>query len=186
MGSLLAVNCFIVRVHKMIIHVTKKLAAKLSDVSNEPLKETSPLGSWNANLYTIDRRNCVLFCHDQTRYALLLTGLKKAELSNLGYWFHQWFACSLGFQGIESAQVTRAKMAMGMVYFDTNTDRSVQGSMRVAQQDLAGDLAGVENVMQLDHIKASARLNDRPVTIKGQKGFIWPNEAMKVLIESLG
>lgn len=58
----------------MIIHCTKKLAAKLPAVSLEPLMETSPLGSWHANLYTIDRRNCLLFCHDDTRYTVFLPG----------------------------------------------------------------------------------------------------------------
>ncbi|WP_420870698.1 DUF6933 domain-containing protein [Mariprofundus erugo] len=63
----------------MIIHCTKKLAAKLSDVSAEPLMDSNPLGSWHANLYTIDRRNCVMFCHDQTRFVLLMVGVKKAR-----------------------------------------------------------------------------------------------------------
>ena len=55
----------------MIIHATRKLAQRLPDVSIEPLKETSPLGSWHADRLTIDRRQCVLFCHDETRAALL-------------------------------------------------------------------------------------------------------------------
>jgi hypothetical protein len=37
-------------------HCTQKLAAKLPEVSATPLAETSPLGSWHANLYTYDRR----------------------------------------------------------------------------------------------------------------------------------
>jgi len=36
----------------MIIHCTKKLAARLPNVSPEPLVEDSPLGSWHANFYT--------------------------------------------------------------------------------------------------------------------------------------
>jgi len=54
----------------MIIHCTHKLAAKLPGVSSAQLGEASPLGSWHANLYVIDRHNCVMFCHDQTRHVL--------------------------------------------------------------------------------------------------------------------
>ena len=44
----------------MVIHCTRKLAAKLPVVSGDLLTVNSPLGSWHANLYTIDRRNCLL------------------------------------------------------------------------------------------------------------------------------
>ena len=54
----------------MIIHCTRKLAAKLPEVSAKALTENSPLGSWHAHVYVIDRRNCLLFCHDETRYTV--------------------------------------------------------------------------------------------------------------------
>jgi hypothetical protein len=52
----------------MIIHFKRKLAAKLPDVSNKPLVENSPLGSWHAHLLYFDRRQCVIFCHDLEPY----------------------------------------------------------------------------------------------------------------------
>jgi hypothetical protein len=48
----------------MIFHCSKKLATKLPDVSSVPLEETSPLGSWHGHLFSMDRRQCVMFCHD--------------------------------------------------------------------------------------------------------------------------
>ena len=62
----------------MILHCSHKLAAKLPDVSSAPLDETSPLGGWHGHLFTLDRRQCVMFMHDATRYALFLPGLRKA------------------------------------------------------------------------------------------------------------
>ena len=56
----------------MIIHCSGKLAANLSGVSKTPLEETSPLGSWHGHLFTLDRRKCVMFCHDESRYCLCL------------------------------------------------------------------------------------------------------------------
>jgi hypothetical protein len=52
----------------IIIHCSKKLAAKLPDVSPTSLEEASPLGSWHARLFTLDRRQCEMFCHDESRY----------------------------------------------------------------------------------------------------------------------
>ena len=71
----------------MIIHCTKKLAARLPNVSPVPLDEDNPLGSWHAHLYTIDRRNCLMFCHDETRFTLFMAGLKKPDFGNLTSWF---------------------------------------------------------------------------------------------------
>jgi len=76
----------------MIIHCTKKLAGRLPEVSPEPLVEANPLGSWHANLYTIDRRNCILFCHDQTRFVLFMAGVKKEHFARLDFWFQDLFA----------------------------------------------------------------------------------------------
>lgn len=79
----------------MIIHCTQKLAAKLPEISATPLQETNPVGSWHAHLYTYDRRQCVLFCHDKSRYCLFLPGLLKRDLQNLADFTgnYSWQAC---------------------------------------------------------------------------------------------
>ena len=51
-----------------VIHCTRKLAQKLSGVSAAPIAETGELGSWHGHLVRFDRVQCVLFCHDDTRY----------------------------------------------------------------------------------------------------------------------
>jgi len=68
----------------MIIHCTQELSTKLSEVSDHPLSEASPLGSWHALLYTVARRQCVMFCHDDSRYILFLPGLVKSDFADLG------------------------------------------------------------------------------------------------------
>lgn len=68
----------------MLIHCTLKLSRKLPAVAPEPLPIDSPLGSWTANLLVIDRRQCVLACHDQARFPLFLPGLRKEEFQQLG------------------------------------------------------------------------------------------------------
>jgi len=75
----------------MIFHCSQKLAAKLDDiakVSSLPLEETSPLGGWHGHLFTVDWQQCVLFCHDATRFTLFLPGLRKEHFVNLG---NEWF-----------------------------------------------------------------------------------------------
>ncbi|MGB5475133.1 MAG: hypothetical protein WBQ78_16870 [Gammaproteobacteria bacterium] len=147
----------------MIIHCTRKLAAKLPVVSGTPLTETSPLGSWHANLYSIDRRNCVLFCHDELRYTLFLPGLRKPQFAELGRWFRELFTASLAYTGMSDNQVRRAELALGPVAFDTCTDRSVLGSLNQMRFLLDGRVSEVSDVMLLNPLSVNRWLCHYPV-----------------------
>jgi len=162
----------------MIIHCTKKLAAKLLVISNKPLTKTSPLGSWHAHLYVIDRRNCLLFCHDETRYTVFLPGLRKEHFAELGRWFKEAFTASLAYMGVPDNQVRRAELALGVVQFDTNTDRSVQGSLKQMRFMLNGRVNEVDDVMLLNPLSVTRWLCDYPVSVRGDKEFWMADEAM--------
>jgi hypothetical protein len=169
----------------MIIHATRKLAQRLPDVSDEPLTETSPLGSWHADRLTIDRRQCVLFCHDETRAALFAAGLRKPQFAALGNdVFKPLFADTLAALGCPDVQVRRALLVLGRCQFDTATDRSVLSSMRVARQDLEAYVWRFPNVLMVDSVEASCRLSRRPASMHGGK-FIRPNRLFLEMIAAL-
>jgi len=167
----------------MLLHCTQKLAAKLSDVSFEPLVDKSPLGCWHGNLIQVRNRQCVLFCHDETRYMLFVPGLKKAHFADLGRIHRDLFLMSLTAQGASDAKVMRAGLALGPSTFDTATDRSVLSSMTVAMGDLAGTLMECGNLLELDLTETMLFLNQRPVTIRGI--WHWPGEEMLQLVDRL-
>jgi hypothetical protein len=167
----------------MILHCTQRLAAKLPSVSATPLTETSPLGGWHANLYYIERRQCVLFCHDQTRYTLFLPGLKKPHFEELGRLLRELFLMSLVAHGVSDAQVMRVGLALGPAAFDRATDRSVLASMNIALGDLDAWLMRFPNLMDIDPAATALHLNDRPVTIRG--AWSWPNREMLAKVKRL-
>ena len=168
----------------MILHCSQKLAAKLPNVSSEPLEETSPLGSWHGHLVRFGRRQCVMFMHDDTRYALFLPGLRKEHFAVLGArWFRDLYTATLAVLGCPDRQIRKVELALGPVRYDTATDRSVQGSMRVAKQDLEAWVDDVPNVMVLDPLAAAAWLNDRPARMHGK--LVWPGRAMHERVEAL-
>jgi len=71
---------------------------------------------------------------------------------------------------------------MGPLQIDCQTDRSVLGSLRVAADDLRyGSLPRVANVLDLDPLAISHKLNQRPY--RAGKALIWPAEAMRKLVE---
>jgi hypothetical protein len=167
----------------VILHCSHKLAAKLPGVSSTPLGEASPLGSWHGHLFTIDRRECVLCMHDATRYALFLPGLRKAQFAELSDWFRMLYLASLAAFGCSDTQLKKVELVLGRVRYDTATDRSVQGSLRVAKQDLEAMVHRVPNVMALDPLATSCQLSDRPATIHGK--WVRPEKAMLGLIGAL-
>lgn len=97
----------------MLVHCSQKLARRLPEVSATPLAETSPVDSWHAHLYHIDRRQCVLFCHDATRFVLFLPGLNKAQLLDLGRIFRELYGATLATLGCADKQVRKVELALG-------------------------------------------------------------------------
>ena len=170
----------------MIVHCTQKLATKLTNVSKTLLQANNPLGNWHANLYVIDRRQCVMFCHDKTRFVLFVPGLKKDDFTRLDFWFKDLFANTMLKLDYEPELIEKALSYVDGLQFDTVCDRSVQGSMRVAMMDFEGFFTGMP-VMDLPIYSVSARLNERPVTTQKMKASecLWPMTAMKELISAI-
>ena len=168
----------------MIIHATRKLAARLPEVSKEPLQEINALGNWHADRLILDRRQCVLFCHDETRAALFIAGLQKLQFAALGGdIFRELFADTLAALECPQAQIRRALLSLGPCGFDAATDRSVLSSMRVARQDLEAYLWNFRNVLMMDPVEASRRLTRRPVSVRGKQ--FWPQDRLLELVAGL-
>ena len=167
----------------MIIHSTKALAAKLSPVSPTPLADTNPLGSWHAHLHVIDRRQCVMFCHDTTRFILFESGLQKEQFHNLGQLHKQLYLATLISMGVSEAKLKRVELAMGQAQFDTATDRSVLGTLNQSRSDFDHFVEDYNNILEVDAVIAARWLNHRPMIARGK--LIWPDESMLELINSL-
>ncbi|MBE0494315.1 MAG: hypothetical protein IBX48_08230 [Thiomicrospira sp.] len=160
----------------MRVHVTKKLAEKLPqiDLSNDAT-QNSPWGNWHAHIYLIDRKQCVLFCHDETRFAVLLTGLKKPDFSQLKDLFQDVFINSLIKMNypLELIERVAKQLEQESIVFDTKTDRSVQSSLRILHEELDwmlySDQKHIDDVSLYIYPAWSA---DRPRSIKmGRKQY---------------
>lgn len=125
-----------------------------------------------------------MFCHDGTRYVLFVPGLRKPHFAELGSkWFRMLYVATLAMAGCTDTQLKKVELALGPVRFDTAVGRSVQGSLRVAKQDLEAWLYDVPNVMDLDPLAVSCRLNERPTSVYGK--WLWPDKAMAEVVAAL-
>ncbi len=125
----------------------------------------------------------MLFCHDLTRYALFLPGLRKEQFAVLDNGFRQLYFETLAVFGCTETQIKKVDLALGPVRYDTATDRSVQGSIRIVQFDLEPHVFDAGHVLRIDPLAMSCKLSDRPATVYGK--FVWPQKDMLALIGSL-
>ena len=168
----------------MIIHATRKLAQRLPEVSTGPPEKDNALGNWHADRLILDRRQCVLFCHDETRAALFVAGLRKPEFAELGnIVFRSVFSDTLRALDCPDSHIRQALMTLGPCSYDTSTDRSVLSSMRVVRQDLEAYLWNFPNVLQVDPVEMSVRLTRRPAGIRGKT--IWPQDCLLEMLAGL-
>jgi len=172
----------------MLLHCTKRLATKLpkelftgSDRDDFEARD-SGLGEWHGHLLILDRRQCVLFCHDVTRYVLFFPGLRAPQFADIGRWHRELFLATLAVEKVSSHRLRLLDATCGNLRVDTETDRSVLGSLRVAADELQyGFLPRVANVLDLNPVATSCQLNERPCMVG--KTLIWPVQAMLKLTE---
>lgn len=178
------------------LHCTKKLLAKLPLDSSGRLKRKlslpqaandgaeSPLSGWHANLLAIQRRHCVLFMHDSTRFPVLATCLTKPDFAELDWWFQDALMNTLLKSGANEAQMEAAASALSQLTCDSECDRSVQATMNQMKQDLEHQIWHDNlSITNLAPYSTSDWLAERPCTVKGVMGCIWPKREMLELLE---
>jgi len=180
------------------IHATKKLLSTLPvdeqgrlpvahrfDNQQDTDKPRSS-GSWHANLLTIQRRNCLLFIHDETRFPVFMPALTKPDLANLNFLFEDALMNTLIKCGANHQHMTHASMTLQSMQFDTVCNRSVQGTLsrmgKMAERLIDSD--GLK-VGEISGYHVSAWLADFPCTMKGQKDCIWPKSTFLALLDGL-
>src|SRR5690606_22958391 len=99
-------------------------------------EQPSPLSGWHANLIILQRRNCVLFVHDATRFPVLITGLLKADFAELDSHFCNTYMNTLLKCGANDLQMQTAHNAIMPLVCDTRCDRSVQGTLNRMKGDI--------------------------------------------------
>lgn len=166
-----------------VLHCTRKLAEKLSGVSGAAIEEAGALGSWHATLVRFDRLQCVLFCHDDTRYCLFQPRLRAPQFAELGRWHRDLLLASLATEGVADPVIARAGLMLGPPRYDSKTDRSVLGTINIALADLQAYVEAEAHILDVDPLLVSRRLNNRPVMANGKP--LWPGKAMRERVARL-
>ena len=186
------------------LHCTKKLLVKLpldesgqwpasaeshnsalTSAANQTFFAGNPLDHWHANLLSVQRRNCVLLVHNQTRFPLLLTCLVKKDFANFPLLFEDALLNTLLKLGANQTQLEAATKCLDTLVCNNQCDRSVQGSMNQMAQEIEHSLYyNQAKIVDASAYRLGAWLADSPRSIKGQKDYIWPHKAMLSLLDN--
>ena len=180
------------------LHATRKLLAKLPlDDSgrlpvtprtrwlcDQPFLADNPLGHWHGNLITVQRRQCILLVHDETRFPVFLPCMTKPDIAELNDRFIDGFINTLLKCDADDALLDAAQAHMAPLQADTSCNRSVQGTLNRMAFELEHMLyhQGVD-VTETTGYRGGAWLADTPWNIKG-RGYLWPKEAMAKLLDA--
>ena len=158
----------------------------------EEVLSNNPLSGWHANLLTLQRRNCVLLVHNQTRFPVVMIGLTKKDFAALDYHCADCLMNTLLKVGANEEQMHAAQALLAPVSINKSNDRSVQGTLN----QMSGELEHIlcyDNAQIIDcsPYKTAAWLADRPCSVKSRKkgaaksakDTIWPVDAMLSLLE---
>lgn len=176
------------------VHVSKAILAKLPldaegflpSKSDFPASgvdtissEDSWLSGWHANLFTLQRRNCMLFVHDKTRFSVFLPLLKKIDFDELDHFFQDGLMNALLKSGIETDLLEQATLQLQPLCFDHVTDRSVQGSMTQIKADLESIISSNNWVIaDVQPYTTSLKLSQLLRKVKDRNDDIVPVEEM--------
>nr|WP_189387894.1 hypothetical protein [Bacterioplanes sanyensis] len=146
----------------------------------------SKLGSWHANLLTIQRRNCLLFVHDQTRLSVFIPALTKPDFAKITWFFGDALMNTLLKCGATPEQLDTAAAWLQPLAFVGGTDRSVLGTLNQLGQDIDHMLyVDSRSVAEMAGYALSASLAERPCHVKGQQDDVWPRDAFLELLDCL-
>ncbi len=165
-----------------IIRCTQKLL-KLIDIQvNEYINMDNKLNEWYANLIWIERRKCLLFCHENTLFSFLVVDVRRHDLKNIETLFQNNFQKALKNLQIPDFIIGKLLSRLEGFIVCRTKNKQLLGSMNdYAYQYKTGiEYHGGLNNCNIDEIVQN--VNDAPM---GQINYESGNRLMLKLIESL-
>lgn len=117
----------------MQIQATKKLLDQLPfSVEDIPEEDTDSLYSWHANLLIINRRKAVVLMHDQSRYIIVLYGLKAKDFKRMDVLLHEAVRQVFKAEGIADEVIEKYLESAGNMTFHKTKNRSMTARLKQA------------------------------------------------------
>ncbi len=110
-----------------IIGATQKVLKELQIAATDDVKVSKSLNEWHLNLFKIGRNQCLILINDLTLYSVVIPGVKKKDLANIGELLTHHLAENLLAEGIDSVLIEKFLEQGNEIVFTKTHNRSVVG-----------------------------------------------------------
>jgi hypothetical protein len=166
------------------IYCSQKLSTLLGlpRKSKELTTATVDPHSWNAQLFYLNKRKCLLFMHKQTLYAFLVLNIVKKDLGDFPKFFRQHFTDQLFADQLSNSQTTTfLDTAYEFItFFPTDNDKRIIGSINDCIFRIRIYDSRREGTQSLSPTYVGYQLNKTPM---GAIDYADPYEKMKKFLE---
>lgn len=166
------------------IFCTNKLAGLIS-VKPTLIPSNDNSESWNAHLFSIAGRKCILFTEKETCYSLLLVDVLKKDLKDIISLFYNAFISQLNTDKIEfTSNLSYVdKINYELTLFSTDNDRKTIGVMNSLILDLKSYCDTKFNKIEAARYFGQNIINGIPI---GSRKFANAKKMMQAKINKIG
>lgn len=160
------------------VYCTKKLHDFIGNVDhNIPGNEIErSLSDWNAHLFFVDKRKCIVFVNNLTTYSIFLTGIVKKDLKNFEYLFFHRLEEQIKhdklFNKLEYAE--SFFQVQKLTLFKTNNDRKTMGRINDFTYNFKGNcFYRYNHINDINLVYENGLINTTPTGKPGEIKKTW-------------
>ena len=166
------------------IYTSRKLESIVPEalIQNESFGKYNPLGKWNATVFFVSRKKCLLLTNSITRYSVFIPGIRKSDFKNLSEIFINTLIEQLKKDGIPSKEFNVRKLIGEVTLHKTDNNKAIIGTQKYILENIDGwkyEFGPFEN---WDFRDINRRVNSVPYK---QLEWLFPREKMKILLEEI-
>lgn len=165
----------------MNIRITNKMKEKFKIVlTDENDNDVERFESWHANIFTFQRKTGIIMMNDLTRYGVILFGIKRSDINNLGELIKEQLKRNMKSDGFDDLSIQKLIRSIGNISYNKTNDRSILGQIKDNLFALGFYIDPEETLTEEVIQVVNDRINDTPMRALEKDGFeAWPVSALK-------
>jgi hypothetical protein len=162
------------------LRCTKKLLEEMNvQPSSSESGDDGILGDWYANLLFIERKKCLLFVNETTRFCFLMSDLKRVHIKNLAVVFRDGLFGALLSEGYGAPMIELILSEYDQLGYGKATDRTVLGSMTEYAKTYQYWIASEGGLASCDLKAMNKKMNEMFMGMGKPKQYIRGSELLK-------
>lgn len=123
----------------------------------------NPLEKWNATIFYVSRKKCLLIINSITKYFLILENFKTSDLKNFNNIFIDTFHNQLKYDGINFDKEKLKNIIEKTQFYSTDGDRPIIGLLNITIQDIDAWKFQYDKFEDWDFRDINNKLNKIPI-----------------------